>query len=91
MKKSKKHPPPPDQTPISGGETGGNSMMDLLMDMSSRMEAMEEFMSQHNLPQGPIPKGSSDQARHDGAAGSSSAWFATGFPGEQFDHHPEGG
>ena len=47
------------------------------------MEAMEEFMSQHNLPHPmgnlePIPDGSNDQARHEGAVGSSCTRVATG-------------
>ena len=50
-RKFKKQPPPPDQTPISSRETGGNAVVDLLLDISSQMEAMEEFVSQHTLPQ----------------------------------------
>ena len=58
-------------------------MMDLLLDMSSRMEAMEEFMSQHNVPHlmgnlGLIPEGSSDLAQHDGAVGSISTCVVAG-------------
>ena len=59
---------------------------------------MEEFVSQHNLPRltgnlGPIPKESSDQAQHDGAAESSSAQVVAGHPESSFtitpDHIPE--
>ena len=56
-------------------------MLDLLLDMSSRMEAMEEFVAQHNFPcltvnQSLIPESSSHH--HDGAATSSRSWVAAG-------------
>ena len=78
MRKSKKHPSPPDQTPISGRETGGNTMMDLLLDMSSQLEAMAHTLHHPMGNLGPIPKGSSEQARHDGTAGSSSTQVVAG-------------
>ena len=82
-RRSKKQPPPPYQIPISDRETGDNAVMDLLLDMSSRMEAMEEFVAQHTLPhltgnQGPIPERRHDHTQHDGAATSSSAHVAAG-------------
>ena len=57
--------------------------MELLLDLSSKMEAMEEFMAQHNQPlitdnQGSIPEGCSDQALLDSAVGSNRSPVATG-------------
>ena len=39
-----------DQSPTLGGETNGNAMIELLLDMTSQMEAMEELGAQHNKP-----------------------------------------
>ena len=60
MRKAKKQPPT-DQTPVTARDTVDNTMMDLLLDMSNRMQAMEEFVAQHNNPtltgnQCPIPE-----------------------------------
>ena len=81
--KAKNQPPPPDQTPIAIRDTVDNTMMELLLDMSSRMQAMEEFVAQHNHPtlmgnRGPIPDRSSDHAQLNDAATNSSTWVAAG-------------
>ena len=76
-RKAKKQPPPPDQTPVTTRDTIENTMMDLLLDMSSPMQAMEDFLAQHNHPtltgnQGLILDRSSDHTRLDDAATVSS-------------------
>ena len=76
MKKAKKQPPP-------ARDTVDNTMLDLLLDMSSRMPAMEEFVAQHNNPtltgnQGPIQERSSDHTRLDDTTTISNAQVAAG-------------
>ena len=58
-------------------------MMELLLDMSSQMLAMEKFVVPHNHPtsmgnQGPIPDTSGNHPRLDDAATASSARVAAG-------------
>ena len=83
MRKGKKQPPPPDLTHVSTEDSVDNTMMDLLLEMSSQMQVMEEFVAQHNNPilignQGQIPERRRDNAQLDDAAATSSARFAAG-------------
>ena len=48
MKRAKKQPPTPDQAPPTVLDMVDNTMMDMLLDMLSWMQAMEEYVAQQN-------------------------------------------
>ena len=75
-RRTKKQSTPRNLTPTSPGNSVDNTKMDLLLDMSSRMQAMEEYVSQHSQHtltgnQGSIPERNSVHARLDNAAAPS--------------------
>ena len=48
MKRAMKQPPTPDQDPPTASHMVDNTMMDILLDMSSQMQVMEEYVAQQN-------------------------------------------
>ena len=70
---AKKQATPRDLTPASSQNNVDSTMMDLLLDMSSQMQAMEEYVAQHSQHtltgnQGSIPERSSVHTRPDDAS-----------------------
>ena len=81
MKRATKRPTTPDQAHPTASDMVDNTMMDILLDMSSRMKAMEEYVAQqhpfsHTGNQGPILDTSVDHAQLDAASTTSSAQVA---------------
>ena len=86
MKRAMKQPPTPDQVPPTASDMVDNTMMDLLLDMSSWMQAMEEYVAQqktltHMGNQGPVLDMSRDRARLDVPTTTSSARVSAGHVG----------
>ena len=84
MKRAKKQPPPPDQAPSTSWDAVDNTMMDLLLDMSSQMQTMGKFVAKQNplTPtgiQGSIPYMSGDHTQLDDAATTSSTQVAADY------------
>ena len=82
-RRAKKQATPWDLNPASPENNADSTMMDLLMDMSCQMQAMEEYVSQHNQHslmgnQGSIPERSSIHARPDDATAASGTQAAAG-------------
>ena len=74
-RRAKKQATPRDPTPALPGNNVDNTMMDLLLDMFSRMQAMEEYVAQHSQlnsmgNQGSMPERSSVHAHPDNATAS---------------------
>ena len=81
MKRATKQPPTPYQAPPTALDMVDNTMTDILLDMSSLMQAMEEYVTQknpitHTGNQGPILDTSVDHAQLDAASTTSSAQVA---------------
>ena len=86
MKRAMKQPHIPDQAPPTASDMVDNTMMDILLDMSSWMQAMEVYVAQQNPlthmgNQGSFLDMSRDRAHLDPATTTSSARVAAGHVG----------
>ena len=82
MKRATKQPSALDQAPHTALDMIDNTMMDILLDMSSQMQAMEEYVAQQNPinlmgNEGPTLDMSGDHAQLDATTSSARLLLAT--------------